>query len=84
MGCPDYIHAECPTCKEPVKFQSKAGACRCADYTPDSVPMEIASDLNGEIKRCEKCGATVKIFIPDTVPTRIAMSVKLGTEGDWD
>lgn len=84
MGCPDYIHTTCPKCQAAVKFQSKAGECKCRDYTIDAVPMEIASDLNGETIVCEGCGTTVKISIPTTTPTRIAMQTTIGTGREWD
>lgn len=84
MGCPDYIHTDCPACMTRIKFQSKAGKCQCADYTTDAVPMEIAADLDGETQVCPHCQSTVKISIPKTVPTCIAMQTTIGTGKEWD
>lgn len=84
MGCPDYVHFDCPACCTRLKLQSKAGDCRCANYNADSVPLEIASDLDGEITTCTHCNSTVKLLIPTTTPKRIIMHAVIGTGKEWD
>lgn len=84
MGVFDRVYASCPKCGEQVEFQSKAGKCVLASYSTNSVPMEIASDLNGETEHCPKCESIVKIAIPETQSTRIAMQATIGTGKEWD
>ena len=55
MGMFDSVIAACPKCKEPLEFQSKAGECRLRRYSVNSVPVEIAGSLDGDLHKCE-CG----------------------------
>lgn len=84
MGVYDTVHANCPACNEQVEFQSKAGKCSLAGYSTASVPMDIASDLDGETKLCPKCDKVVKISIPNTQSKRIVMQVTIGDGMEWD
>lgn len=84
MGMFDRVWANCPACNEQVEFQSKAGKCNLADYGASAVPLEIATDLDGETVVCPKCDKVVKISIPKTTPTRIAMQVTTGDGTEWD
>ena len=84
MGCFDTVYANCPACNEEVKFQSKAGSCNLRIYSSKDVPIEIASDLDGETQVCAKCDKTVKISIPHSSPKRIPMEVTIGDGTEWD
>lgn len=64
MGIFDSVYARCPRCNEPVEFQSKAGDCRLAGYSPESVPMAIALDLDDEWTNCPKCNHSVTLHMP--------------------
>lgn len=76
MGMFDSVNAECPSCKYPVEFQSKAGECLLIDYGQHSVPLGIAEDLDGEYARCLNCGAEVIIEISPLIPTMVSMTVR--------
>ncbi len=60
MGMFDSVYATCPHCDERVEFQSKAGVCELKRYHMDSVPPEIARDIDGDTEAC-KCGSNVTL-----------------------
>lgn len=64
MGMFDSVYVRCPRCNEPVEFQSKAGDCRLAGYSPNAVPMAVALDLDGATTTCGKCNYEVEIHMP--------------------
>ena len=63
MGMFDSVIAKCPDCGGRVEFQSKAGDCSLAEYTPDNVPLKIMADIDGEVSSCQKCGRVLKFRI---------------------
>lgn len=75
MGCPDYVRVACPMCKEQITFQSKAGQCSCLDFSLDSVPVSIATDLDGEQKVCSNCDTTVTLVVSKAPIARVRMEV---------
>lgn len=64
MGMFDSVYACCPRCNESIEFQSKAGDCRLAGYSPSAVPMAIALDLDNSSEVCPKCNRTVTLHMP--------------------
>ncbi len=60
MGMFDSLYVQCPSCHEPIEFQSKAGPCGCDNYTILDCPPAIAGDLIGDSEKC-KCGHEVKL-----------------------
>lgn len=56
MGMFDSVYFKCPNCGEEIEEQSKAGECILHNYDPDSVPYEIAINLNNEKSKCYECG----------------------------
>jgi DNA-directed RNA polymerase subunit RPC12/RpoP len=56
MGMFDSVIGICPDCGNEVEFQSKAGDCALYRYTLDSVPPEIAKDIEGYSEKCNDCG----------------------------
>lgn len=65
MGMFDSVIVPCPKCNEDqIEFQSKAGKCELVDYSVQSVPMEIALDIDNTSESCRTCGHTVTIFMP--------------------
>jgi hypothetical protein len=76
MGMFDSVFASCPRCGEAVEFQSKAGECVLASYDTQSVPVEIAESLDGQVASC-KCGETIRIVISlPPPPNRVQMAVE--------
>lgn len=68
MGMYDSVFIYCPECYTSVEFQSKASDCSLAEYSQESVPIEIARDIFGQTRKCSKCGFTVKAIIdPDDI-----------------
>ena len=61
MGMFDELTVYCPKCGNTIIFQSKAGECTLKRYTINTVPPDIAGDLNDEWKACPNCMAVVKI-----------------------
>lgn len=63
----DSVYARCPRCNTSVEFQSKAGECRLAGYSPDYVPVEIAGDLNKATKTCPKCNYALTLSVDNQI-----------------
>lgn len=61
MGMFDRVSARCPNCNEIIEWQSKAGDCNLDDYSIESVPVEIAADIDGEYTSCDNCTHSVRI-----------------------
>lgn len=60
MGMFDSMYVAC-SCGRAVEFQSKAGRCNLRRYSMATVPLEVATDLDGESERCPNCGSTLII-----------------------
>ena len=84
MGMFDRVWATCPSCGKHVEFQSKAGKCELIDYTPESLPPEIARALEGEIVECSGCATKVKLTLKQRPIPRVAMRVAYADESDED
>lgn len=74
MGMFDSVYVRCPRCNESIEFQSKAGDCSLAGYSPSAVPMAIALDLDGSSETCPKCNKLVTLHMPMRVD-KIFMAV---------
>lgn len=74
MGMFDTVQVDCPNCGHELDFQSKAGPCILATYTPNNVPIEIALDLHEEYKWCPKCDEVITLRLPCYSAT-VAMQV---------
>jgi predicted RNA-binding Zn-ribbon protein involved in translation (DUF1610 family) len=61
MGMFDEVNVSCTTCGSIVSFQSKAGECVLATFSKDSVPIEIANDIDGDTELCPDCGEPTTI-----------------------
>lgn len=75
MGMFDSVRGRCPHCRKEVMLQSKAGECLLDTYDIESVPVEIAKDLNKTLKdyntSCEHCGGKFTL-IAKTLPQNTA------------
>lgn len=60
MGMFDYVNVLC-RCGHEVKFQSKAGPCKLAEYTLTDAPGPVLVDINGDAQTCPWCNRTVRI-----------------------
>jgi len=54
MGMFDSVIMNCE-CGGKVEWQSKAGDCHLDVFSPNSVPVVIAADINGETAYCRNC-----------------------------
>ena len=54
----DSILVDCPECNTRLEIQSKAGKCGLEEFRINSVPLEIACDVEGEYIRCDSCETT--------------------------
>lgn len=79
MGTYDTVLVECPKCKTITPVQSKAGGCNMREYTPDSVPFEIANSLRKFAIICEGCGAAIRLK-SKKLRKNVGMKVKLAKE----
>jgi hypothetical protein len=70
MGMFDSVFVTCPACGVEIEFQSKAGDCLCAHYRLDSVPPEIAIDLQGATEQCA-CGHVVRLETNAQAPKQV-------------
>ena len=82
MGMFDSVYATCPKCSQKVEFQSKAGECLLLRYSVDSVPPEIARDIEGDIEACPKCGEVLKL--KTTQPIQRVRMVIAGDTEEYD
>jgi len=82
MGMFDLVYAPCPECKELVKTQSKRGARRLCKYHINSVPIEIAQDLDGKNITCLACNVIFTLRISIALP-RVSMTA-FTKDNDWD
>lgn len=80
MGMFDSVIAKCPKCGDEIEFQSKSGDRSLRRYNINSVPPEIARDIDGEVQSCS-CGHLVKIKVSEPI-SRVRMTVDDGQE--WD
>ncbi len=70
MGMFDSVMVPCPTCKQPVEFQSKAGPCFCDVFDLVNAPAEILTDILNEPNYCQKCGSWMALIDPRYPPGR--------------
>jgi len=82
MGMFDSIYAPCPKCNILVETQSKRGDCSLKRYHVNSVPFEIAQDINGNRMKCRGCGTEFTLRIGST-PSRVTMVI-ITNDNDWD
>lgn len=76
MGMYDSVLVKCTKCEEDyIEFQTKAGKCELVDYSPSSVPMQIALALDGIAESCRTCGHTVTLYMPMRID-KVCMVVK--------
>lgn len=72
----DSIIVPCSKCKEDnIEFQTKVSDCALRDFSPDSVPMEIALAVDGTSESCRTCGHTVTLYMPMRID-KVCMVVK--------
>jgi transcription elongation factor Elf1 len=64
MGMYDTILFNCPACNAEIQEQSKAGKCIMKTYSADSIPLNIAMDIDGNDLLCHECGKHFKISLP--------------------
>lgn len=81
MGMFDSVIAVCPKCNKEVEFQSKAGECLLRNYSANSVPPDIAQDIEGDTSPCE-CGYVLRI-VPARPIERVSMVIEDGSR-TWD
>lgn len=55
MGMFDSVVISCPHCGKPTEVQSKAGDCLLRVHNENSVPVEIAVDLDCTADSCDSC-----------------------------
>lgn len=68
MGMFDSVMVPCPTCKKPVEFQSKAGACCCDVFDLATAPHEILTDILNSPEYCRECGSWMALIDPRYPP----------------
>jgi hypothetical protein len=73
LGMFDSFHIKCPKCKKDLEFQSKSGACALWNYTPDTLPVDVATGINGDIVECQFCEVNWKLIceLPEVVKTQL-------------
>lgn len=76
MGCYDTVVFQCPKCEKTFSVQTKAGRCTLSDFHQGAVPIEIASNLTGEIVHCEHCSTELRIVYPEYVPTNVRLTLE--------
>ena len=74
MGCYDSVIFHCK-CGSKVEWQSKAGQCIMQKIDRDSVPVEIANDIQDTVAECPGCNK--KYVIKPLFPlTTVMMKVE--------
>jgi hypothetical protein len=73
----DTVLVPCPNCGTTAEFQSKGGACILAEYTLNTAPKDVLSDINRHSPyTCEECGTIGEVkdkvsvkLIPESADT---------------
>jgi DNA-directed RNA polymerase subunit RPC12/RpoP len=68
----DYVRFQCLVCSRPLTATSQAGTARFLDFRSSSVPIVIATDIDGRKVTCH-CG--VQFVIASHLPHRVACSL---------
>ena len=86
MGCFDTVHAFCLNCGTEHEIQSKTGPCAQKHYHQDSVPADVAEDVNGESWICPECGSRCWLSCPHMPRVRMTAYLKNNEidEREWD
>jgi hypothetical protein len=63
MGMYDTIMVNCPKCGQEHKFQSKGGECLFMEYTLESCPDDVMSDVNRHSPCLCDCGVSFEVDI---------------------
>jgi hypothetical protein len=79
MGLYDTVYVGCPKCGRVLDFQSKAGERKMCRYNGKTVPANIATDVDKQVKTCD-CGSRVKIVLENPVPRQRMIAVIEGEE----
>lgn len=86
MGVFDSVFVRCPRCGDTLEFQSKEYCASQNVFGAQSVPLNVAEGVDGDVKTCN-CGARVKVSLPTEIPVvHIALVVAVEGEedqGDW-
>lgn len=61
MGMYDSVYFTCPDCGGTVEAQSKVGDCRLYQFGSNSVPPDIAVDIDGTTVWCDKCNQSYTV-----------------------
>jgi len=76
MGMYDSVTDRCSECGNLLEWQSKAGECYCSNFSIESVPTEVAKDINEQVEMCPNCGACHIIEIAPASPLNVQMRVR--------
>lgn len=68
MGLFDSIYANCPTCKKPIEFQSKEGACQMNNYPVAGAPAPVLFDVLNKPHYCCNCDEWSCLYDPSFPP----------------
>lgn len=71
MGLFDSVYEGCPTCGQPIEFQSKEGECYMHSYTLESAPTEVLRDVLNDPQYCRHCGNWAALYDPQFPPNII-------------
>jgi len=80
MGMFDSVMVPCPKCGEVSEFQSKGGDCILREYTLETAPADVLSDVNRHAPNtCGKCGTIFAVKVSVT-----AVAVEVAADADFD
>ncbi len=68
MGMFDSVYADCAGCGAPLEFQSKEGDCCCYNFTLETAPTGVLTDVLNEPQYCRQCGAWCALVDPAFEP----------------
>ncbi len=73
MGMFDRVFISCPSCGVQNEVQSKAGKCALDTYWQESVPLNIAIDIEGTVVTCDNCQTRYMVGKPCPTPETVEM-----------
>jgi DNA-directed RNA polymerase subunit RPC12/RpoP len=64
MGMYDIVNVSCPKCGTKEEFQSKGGTCTLREYTLDTAPVDVLSDINRHSPyTCRNCSTQFAVKV---------------------
>ena len=83
MRITNKVFGQC-YCGGELEWVSPGGQIHSTEYKPESVHIQIASEINGRETKCSKCGLFWTINLPENYPKLVKMDLISSEKSDWE